>query len=229
MFYAAMSSLAMFKAVKNLVKDTIGHVGLAEQLRHQSAKGQNVLMTACQDPGVFRAVWTLLERTKTLEELLDEEDKDGKSWILYAAEDGNCEVFPKLDKVHADNYAIFSSKDNNGWNGFTYAARGQTVDSLNFLNNMCRVCFIGVAGQERLEEQLKRKSIDDSTMQMHAAIGGYTQFALVSKMMRDIGYAIQSGEDSNDPMLLSWAAKGGDIIVLEMVAKGIKVREFSRF
>lgn len=55
-FYATASSLAMFQAVKKLIKETIGVAGLAEQLRHQCSQGTNVLMRACGDPEVFREV-----------------------------------------------------------------------------------------------------------------------------------------------------------------------------
>lgn len=52
MFYAAASTPAMFSAVKGLVRDTIGDAGLAEQLRHNSAMGVNVLMKASNDEEV---------------------------------------------------------------------------------------------------------------------------------------------------------------------------------
>lgn len=52
MFYAVASSPAMFSAVKRLVMDTIGRAGLAEQLRHNCAKGANVLMKASNNKEV---------------------------------------------------------------------------------------------------------------------------------------------------------------------------------
>ena len=55
MFYAAASSPEMFAVVKGLVQDTIGVAGLAEQLRHNCARGTNVLMKASNDEEVHRA------------------------------------------------------------------------------------------------------------------------------------------------------------------------------
>lgn len=52
MFYAVASSPAMFHAVKRLVRDTIGRAGLIEQLRHNCAKGTNVLMKASKNQEV---------------------------------------------------------------------------------------------------------------------------------------------------------------------------------
>lgn len=52
MFYAVASSPTMFSAVAGLVRDTIGNAGLAEQLRHNCARGTNVLMKASHDRAV---------------------------------------------------------------------------------------------------------------------------------------------------------------------------------
>lgn len=52
MLYAVASSPAMFSAAKRLVRDTIGRAGLIEQLRHNCAKGTNVLMEASKNQQV---------------------------------------------------------------------------------------------------------------------------------------------------------------------------------
>lgn len=216
----------MFQAVKKLIKETIGVAGLAEQLRHQCSKGTNVLMRASSDPEVFREVWALLERTRCLRELMDECDKDGKSWVLYAAEAGNPAVFDKIRAISEDVYTLFRKTDSRGWNGFMYAVRKRAPDNLDFLRMVCAACFASRADAPKLEEQLTRVANDDdkSTMLMHASIGGRKAYSFVCSMMSEIKYAGNPDQHDKNLAMLSWAAQGGDITVLNMVAEGIKVQ-----
>lgn len=224
MFYAAASSPEMFAAVKKLVKNTIGNAGLVEQLRHQCAKGENVMMRASNHSGVFTAVWALLERTGCLEELLEEQDKQGKSWVLHAAEVSNLAVFQKLDRGLAHVYSLFSATDRRGWSGFMYAARARGEHSTDFLSMLCGLCFAEIKDQPRLVRELTRTADDDnSTMLMHSARGGHGSYALVCRMLRDSG-CIGEDDEHTTATLLIWAARGGDINVLNAVAGGIKVR-----
>lgn len=224
MFYAASSSKDMFVAVKKLVRETIGVAGLAEQLRHQCAKGENVLMRASHDPDVFMEVWKLLERTDCLAELMGEEDKMGMSWVHHSAQAGNLSIFQKVELK--DLYALFCLEDGRGWNGFMCAARGKGPRSLDFLSMLCGLCFAETGEQARLEEQVTRVADDEdhSNLLMHAAIGGRESYAYVCGIVRDVKICDQPVEYDKDAMLLSWAAKGGDISVLNTVAGGIKVR-----
>ena len=228
MFYAAKSSPVMFEAVQKLVRDTIGEVGLTEQLRHRSARGIDILMKSCNDPITFGKVWDLLDQADCLEELLrDARDKDGKSWIHHAAEAGNRAAFPKLDNDLSSLLKEFSSEDSKGWSGVMYAARGQHESNESFLEELC-----GHAKpaddpdfESQLKEQLTRiaRDSDKSTLLMHAAIGGRKQFDIVRSLMCRTGCDVWSGKHDTTAMLLSWASKGGDIDVFERVAQGIKV------
>lgn len=226
MFYAAKSSLSMFRAVRKLVRDTIGRAGLTEQLRHQCARGRNILMEASSDPDVFAEVWTLASRAGCLDELLEERDLEGRNWILHAAEAGNLAVFKQLDRGTREMYDLFSTEDVKGWSGFMYAARGKGDRNNDFLTMLCGMCF----PEEKdplLSEQLTRVAEDDdaSTLLMHAAIGGRESYAVVCRMIREAGCVDRRGDLDRDPVLLSWAAKGGDVLALNAVAEGIKVRE----
>lgn len=226
LFYAAAGKrLPMFHAVRQLVEDTIGLVGLAEQLRHQDAKGTNVLMQSCSDPEIFTEVWALLEQTCWLDELCQAKDKNGKSWVVHAAEAGNLAVFQKLGGL--DTNALFSAADSRDWSGFQYAARGRGAFSLDFLSMLCGLCFAEPAQHGLLVQQLTRESKDDdrSTLLMHSAIGGMGCYEYVCGMMREVGCATFQGDmQERLCVLLSWAAQGGDIGVLNSVAGGIKVR-----
>ncbi|CAM9757421.1 unnamed protein product [Scytosiphon promiscuus] len=241
MFYAAASTPAMFSAVKGLVRDTIGDAGLAEQLRHNSAMGANVLMKASNNDEVFKEVWTLLDRTNCLQELMEDRDKEGKNWVLYAAEAGNLAVFHKTGYGSEGVYTQFSQADGRGWNGFMYAARGKGAHSAMFLATLRRLCLAGAENQGRLTEQLTRVAdteahgasdweivdADPSTLLMHAAIGGSELYTLVCEMMREVDCAYPLDERFNKgAILLSWAAEGGDTTVLDKVAEGIKTATF---
>lgn len=97
LFYAASSKRSsMLVAVRHLLQDTIGLVGLGDQVRHLDANEGNVLMQACNDPGAFEVVWELLESNGWLEEQLSATDRDGRGWLLHAAEAGNSAVLSKL-------------------------------------------------------------------------------------------------------------------------------------
>lgn len=226
LFYAAAGKcLPMFHAVRQLVEDTIGVVGLAEQLRHQDAQGTNVLMQSCSDPEIFTEVWALLDETCWLDELCQAKDKNGKSWVIHAAEAGNLATFQKLGGLNTN--ALFSATDSRDWSGFQYAARGRGPFSVDFLSMLCGLCFAESAQHSLLVEQLTREADDDdrSTLLMHAAIGGMGCYAFVCGMMREVGcVALEPDTQQRLCVLLSWAAQGGDIGVLNAVAGGIKVR-----
>ncbi|CAN0283207.1 unnamed protein product, partial [Ascophyllum nodosum] len=141
MFYAAASSLAMFRAAKKLVRDTIGRAGLTEQLRHRCARNMNLLMKASSDAEIFAEVWALAERARCLEELKEQRDFEGRNWILHAAEAGNLAVFKQLDGGPRVMYNLFSAVDSKGWSGFMYAARGKGDHNVDFLTMLCGMCF----------------------------------------------------------------------------------------
>lgn len=224
MFYAAKSSPKMFSAAERLIRDTIGEVGLVEQLKHRSAIGGTILMEACNNPGTFEGAWALLKQTGCLRGLLDSKDENNRSWILYAAESGNLEA---LSKPEID-ISAFSSKDNEGWSGFMYAARGRGATNASFLEKICESAKLvdNPQSEAHLKQQLTRVANDSdrSTLLMHAAIGGRESYSLICKLMRENGCVDdwRRGCDG-DAVLLSWAAEGGDIHVFEMVAQGIKV------
>lgn len=184
-------------------------------------------------------MWALLDRTHCLQELMEDRDKEGKNWVLYAAEAGNRRVFQKIGYGSEGVYAQFSETDNRGWNGFMYAARGRGVHSAKFLKILRRICLSGPGSRGRLTDQLTRVAdreahgavegeIDDadpSTLLMHAATGGSESYALVCEMMREADCAFPLDERFNKgAILLSWAAEGGDNGVLDTVAEGIRVR-----
>lgn len=181
-------------------------------------------------------MWSLLERTRCLEELRDDSDKAGKNWVLYAAEFGNLGLFFRLGYRPEDIYAQLSAEDKRGWNGFMYAARGRrrrgaaaAPHNAEFLREVRKLCFLGPENRGRLREQLTRvaeRDDDRSTMLLHAAIGGRDSYSLVCKLMREAGCAAPPGEGEGGPdreaALLSWAVEGGDMDVLNVVAGGIK-------
>ena len=224
MFYAAASSLAMFRAAKKLVRDTIGRAGLTEQLRHRCARNMNLLMKASSDAEIFAEVWALAERARCLEELKEQRDFEGRNWILHAAEAGNLAVFKQLDGGPRVMYNLFSAVDSKGWSGFMYAARGKGDHNVDFLTMLCGMCFPDEK-DPLLSEQLTRVAEDDdaSTLLMHAAIGGREPYAVVCRMIREAECVDRRGDLDRDPVLLSWAAQGGDVQVLNAVSDGIKV------
>lgn len=174
---------------------------------------------------IFEEVWELLERTEWLDENKQGRDKERKNWVLYAAEAGNLGIFDKLGP--RDLCAELETKDERGWNGFMYAVRGRGTNSVEFLNRLGDLCFSQAAGPGMLRQQLTRSATDDdrSTMLAHAAIGGYGLFSSVCKMMREARCAGLPDERQNmEAVLLSWAAEGGNIDVLTVVAGGVKVR-----
>lgn len=226
MFYAAKSTPWMFEAVRKMVKDTIGVVGLAEQLRHQCANGANVLMKASNSPGVFADVWELSRRMGCLDELREEYDKKGKNYVLHAAEAGNPAIFQKISSdEEPDVYTLFSATDDKGWNGFMYAARGRGLHSTTFLRKLFEICDAQPVEPEQVKEQLTRVADDDdkSTLLMHAAIGGRGSYDTIWRKMQKLK-CIDAGDSDRDVVLLSWAAQGGDVAVLNAVAARIKVR-----
>lgn len=170
-------------------------------------------------------VWALLERTRCLRELIDENDKGGKSWVLYAAEAGNPVVFDKIHVIAEDVYTLFSKADNRGWNGFMYSVRRRGASNLSFLKMLCAECFASRADAAKLEEQLTRVASDDdrSTMLMHASIGGRKAYNFVCSMMSEIEFTGNPDQGNKNLAMLCWAARGGDVTVLNMVAEGIKV------
>ena len=174
-------------------------------------------------------VWALVERTRCLRELMDENDKDGKSWVLYAAEAGNPALFDKIRVMSEDVYTLFNKADKRGWNGFMYTVRRRT-SNLNFLKMVCAACFASRADAAKLEEQLTRVANDDdrSTLLMHSSIGGRNAYNFVCSMMSEIEYAGNPDQHDKNLAMLCWAAQGGDITVLNMVAEGIKVPAQSR-
>lgn len=179
-------------------------------------------------------MWSLLERTHCLDELRDDSDKDGKNWVLYAAEFGNLGLFFRLGYRPEDIYAQLSAEDARGWNGFMYAARGRrrrggAAHSAEFLREVRKLCFSSPEDRERLREQLTRVAEEDDdrpTMLLHGAIGGRESYSLVCEMMREADCAAPLGEGEGGPgreaALLSWAVEGGDVDVLTVVAGGIK-------
>lgn len=223
MFFAASSSLAMFEAARKLVRDTIGGGGLVEQLRHHCYRGMNILMVAASAPDVFAVVRDLAEQSGCLEELLEDEDRGGRNWVFHAAEAGNLVIFKHLDMKAGGVYGLFNTVDNNGWGGFMYAARGKNVE---FFTMLCGLCFADKK-DSLLSEQLTREAHDDdsSTLLMHAAIGGLDMYNVVIRMIRENGCHDHWGNPDKDSALLSWAAKGGDVRVLNAVAESIKVRD----
>lgn len=170
-------------------------------------------------------VWALLERIRCLRELMDENDKDGKSWVLYAAEAGNPAVFDKIRLISEDVYTLFSRADRRGWNGFMYTVRRRGAGNLSFLKMLCAACFASREDAAKLEEQLTRVANDEdrSTMLMHASIGGRKAYNFVCSMMSEIEYVGNPDQHDKNLAMLCWAAQGGDITVLNMVAEGIKV------
>lgn len=174
---------------------------------------------------VFEKVWLLLENTNCLDELKDDRDKEDKNWVLYAAEAGNLCVFDKLGQTFEGKFGELETEDARGWNGFTYAARGRGVQSVEFLGELRKLCFSRTAGREMLTDQLTRstRDADCSTMLTHAAIGGLHSYKLVCEMMRDAGCS-DPPDERHSIVLLSWAAEGGNTAVLNVVAGGIKVR-----
>lgn len=228
MFYAAKSSPKIFSAAKRLVRDTIGEVGLVEQLKHRSAIGGTILMEACNNPGTFERAWRLLEQTGCLRELLGSKDEDDRSWILYAAEAGNLGALSKLE----NNISAFSSTDKKGWSGFMYAARGRGATNASFLKKICETAksVDDPQSEAHLKGQLTRvaKDSDRSTLLMHAAIGGRESYSLICELMRETGCVNDwHRECDDDAVLLSWAAEGGDIEVFEKAAQGIKVMSYT--
>lgn len=175
-------------------------------------------------------VWALLERTRCLRELMDENDKGGKSWVLYAAEAGNTAIFDKIRVLSEDVYTLFSKPDKRGWNGFMYTVRRRSPNNLCFLKMLCAACFASRADAAKLEEQLTRVASDDdkSTMLMHASIGGRKAYNFVCSMMSEIEYEGNPDQHDKNLAMLCWAAEGGDITVLNMVAEGVKVLAQSR-
>ena len=156
---------------------------------------------------------------------MDENDKDGKSWVLYAAEAGNPVVFDKIRIIAEDVYTLFSKADNRGWNGFMYTVRRRGAGNLSFLKMLCAACFASRADAAKLEEQLTRVANDDdrSTMLMHSSIGGRKAYNFVCSMMSEIEYTGNPDQGNKNLAMLCWAAQGGDVTVLNMVAEGIKV------
>ena len=171
-------------------------------------------------------MWTLLESTHCLDELRDDKDKEKKNWVLYAAEHGNLGLFFRLGYHLEDIYSQLEAEDVRGWNGFMYAARGRGAHSSEFLRKLRKLCFSRPEDRDRLRAQLTRIATgdgDDSTMLLHAAIGGRESYALVCEMMREAGCDAPSEEGpTRGAALLSWAAEGGDVDVLTVVAGGIK-------
>ena len=230
MFYAAKSSPTMFEFVAGLVRDTIGEVGLVEQLRHRSAKRGNVLMEACINQRTFEKVWVLLEQADCLEELKAEIDSNGKSWIHYAAEAGNLTALSKFGSDLSAKQESLSAADNEGWSGFMYAARGRGDFNASFLETICgrTTSVVNPGNEQQIKEQLTRVAhdSDESTLLMHAAIGGRKSYEIICSLMADTGCVDKNGKYDQDFMLLSWAAEGGDTQVFETVAQGIKVSTF---
>ena len=101
-----------------------------------------------------------------------------------------------------------------------YAARGKNVE---FLKNILVWCLSDRKDSLLLSEQLEREGTDSSRLMMHAAFGGLEQYRIVCQTIREMGCKDYRGWLDMDSVLLSWAAKGGDIRVLNAVAKGIKV------
>lgn len=222
MFYAAGESFEMFQAASEVLEKTTGSIGLAEQLRHHCAQGINILMKASLDPSLFMKAWEVADQTDCLEDLLKEKDFKGRNWLLHAAKAGNSAVF-ELIKDQKKLYNSFNEGDEMGWNGFMYAARGQEGQNGEFFKELCEMCFYGDKG-DLLCDQLKKVSRDEdeSTLLMHAAIGGHKTYAKVCRMIQTTGCGDMNGLKRH-AVLLSWAAEGGNIQVLNAVAKGIKV------
>lgn len=238
-FYAAASSLEMFRVVKELLRDTIGIAGLAEQLRRRCVAGRNALMRVSSNTGVILEMRKLLGRTECLkrvervrgiirrnclDELMEADDRDGKSWFLHAAAASNLDV---LVKIRLPNmYAICCASDRKGWNAFTHAARGQGERGSEFFAKLCDTLLDGDDNADRRKNQMVRVANDDdqSTLLMHAAVGGSENFRRVCLMMRKDDLAPSFAECDRDATLLSWAAEGGDAVVISTVAAKIKVR-----
>lgn len=218
LFYG-LKSVPMFFAVRERLMHTIGLAGLGDQLRHLDAKGRNVLMHACSDEGVFEMVWDILVYRGIIGKQKNEVDNEGKGWLLHAAEAGNIGVFRHLNGLPAQQVcALFEAVDKQGWSGFMYAARQKTGGKPAFLRQL----FVNYAHTESagLDKQLKSWEI-----LKHAAIGGYDNYEMACKFMRDRRCMGWPGADGKFAELLSWAAAGGDVRVLNSVARGLQVRE----
>lgn len=228
----------MFLVVKELLRDTLGVAGLAEQLRRRYVAGRNALMKVSSNTGVLLEMQTLLARTtcltrverlrgitrsSCLDELKKDKDQDGNSWFLHAAASSNLHVLETV--CPADMYAKCCASDRKGWNAFTYAARGQGKCGSDFVANLCEKCLNGQENTERCRTQTVRRAEDEdeSTLLRHAAIGRREIFRLVCRMMKHHDLAQSLGENGRDATLLSWAVQGGDAAVINTVAAKIKV------
>lgn len=218
LFYG-LKSVPMFFAVRERLLHTIGLAGLGDQLRHLDANECNVLMHACSDEGVFEMVWDILVYRGLIEKQKAEVDKDGRGWLLHAAEAGNIAVFRHLSRENAtDSCALFGAVDNKGWSGFMYAARQKTGGKPAFLRQL--LVNYAHTDSPQLFEQLKSWEL-----LKHSAIGGYDNFEMMCNFMRKKACIECPPADRKYEELLSWAAEGGDIRVLNAVASGLQVRE----
>lgn len=115
-----------------------------------------------------------------------------------------------------NSWLHFAVTDKQGWNGFMYAARPPAANNLEFLGQLFALC-------ENVDNEVLASGLNPPLLLMHAAIGGYPSFVLVCKFVRDKGLLGWSANDDEYAVLLSCAARGGDVLVLNAVAGGLKV------
>lgn len=113
--------------------------------------------------------------------------------------------------------------DNNGWTAFMHAARGTHNEKV-----FQALCNVYESDKDVLAAELAKIGDDGTSLLTHATLGGHSSFTTVRKLLSSGSGYVNHPEKEDERVLveaklLSSAAEGGGIKVLNKVADGIKV------